>query len=189
MMVAEDYEQEVSIFLSPERQRSIEKKVVTFLISCGIKEFPIDPFDMASLKSIRVLKYSSLDDEKRIACIKGGIEAYTDYKGKSCSIYYDESRSNGNIRFNIMHELGHIELGHKEDSDLADKIADHFAGYAIAPPPVIDKLGCETVYDIMSAFDVSEKCAEVRLDYFKRWKREPIKDFEKDLLRHLGYEI
>ena len=44
-----------------------------------------------------------------------------------------------NFAFTIMHEIGHIDMGHKHGSQLAEVIANHYAGYALAPSPLIQK--------------------------------------------------
>ena len=160
----------------------IENKVVECLIEAGIKKYPIDPFEIVKNLKIQIMAYN---DRK---CVIEGYSQGGLTRERSIILYNRRCGKNA-IRFTILHELGHIVLGHKGESDLAERLANHFAGYAIAPPPVIDRIDCKTIKVIMSAFKVSEQCAEFRLKYYERWKNHRIKNYEIKLLRHLGYEI
>ena len=87
-----------------------------------------------------------------------------------------------------MHEIGHYVLGHKEPSALAEKMADYFAGYALAPTPIIATKHCYSVTDIENAFRVSKMCAEVCYSRWLNWEKycKQAKDYEVELLKQFG---
>lgn len=186
-MILEDCDVSVPIRIPERFYRDIENKAVECLIGAGIKKYPIDSLEIVKKLAIPIAAYYEVPEEYRSYSLEG--YSLIGPTREPCFILYNERCAKNVKRFTILHELGHVIFKHKEDSDLARKIADHFAGYAIAPPPVIDKMGCKTVNDIMSAFEVTEKCAVVRLDYYNRWKNHQIKNYEKRLLSYLGYSV
>lgn len=186
-MILEDCDVDVPIRIPERIYSDIESKAVECLIDAGIKKYPIDSLEIVQNLGIHIAKYCDVPDKYRLYYLEG-YSLIGPTREKSY-ILYSERYPKNVIRFTILHELGHVVFKHKEDSELARKIVDHFAGYAIAPPPIIDKMGCKTVGDIMSAFEVTEKCAEVRLDYYNRWKNHQIKNYEEKLLRHFGYSV
>ncbi len=99
-------------------------------------------------------------------------------------ICYDDSRNEARIRFTIMHEIGHILLQHREESDLARKMADYFAAYSLAPSPLMDHYHCDDYIDVIDTFDVSQDCAFYCFQRFNNWLHYGggIKPYEKDLL-------
>lgn len=163
----------------------IENSVVNLYEELNIKEFPIDPFDIAKKRGYEVVPYSKIKKEAREILRK------TEASGASirCTngvfrIFYDDSHCENRQRFTIMHEIGHIELGHKEDSVYAEKCANYFASYSLAPSPMIEKLKCDDFIDIIANFNVSEDCAMFSFIRFLRWlkfscKRKP---YEKRLI-------
>ncbi len=73
--------------------------------------------------------------------------------------------------FTIMHEIGHIRMGHKEESDLANRIANYYAAYSLVPSPLFTLLDCKDERDIVKTFGVSEKCAGLCLERCRNWER------------------
>ena len=153
----------------------IESKVADLYSQLKITKFPINPFEIVKKKGIRLIPYSKLNEE----------QLKTLYKLKMCGlnhickdgvfqIYYDDSYNKERQRFTIMHEIGHIELGHKEDSDLAEICANHFASYALAPTPIIGRYNCLDYIDISKKFFVSRECAEIIMRRFENWTNIPI---------------
>lgn len=109
--------------------------------------------------------------------------SYIDPEIKKQVICFDDSQPICRQRFTIMHEIGHIDLGHKHGSQLAKTIANHYAGYALAPFPLIKKFNCEDFGDITSVFYVSDECAYWRFNSYQNWLKYQIKKkYEKDLL-------
>lgn len=68
-----------------------------------------------------------------------------------------------------MHEIGHIVLGHTQESDLAEKEVNFFAKYALVPPTLVHILGITNSYDIARIFNVSNEAADYAYNYYKKW--------------------
>ena len=99
-------------------------------------------------------------------------------------IYYDDGISRARIRFTIMHEIGHILLGHREESVLAKKMADYFAAYSLAPSPLMSLFKCDDFTDVIDKFDVSPECAYNCFERFTNWfyYSGKIKPYETELI-------
>ena len=169
----------------------IEKAVVELYRELNLSRFPIDPFDIAERKGYIVKRYSDLPPVVREMLRdkeRDGISHY-DPEAKTFVIYYDDNKPYTRCRFTIMHEIGHITLGHREESNLARKMADCFAGYFLAPSPLIFISNCEDYMDIANKFNVSPECADICFQRFENWLHyggENFKDYEIALLRLFG---
>jgi Zn-dependent peptidase ImmA (M78 family) len=86
-------------------------------------------------------------------------------------IFYNDKMGKGRINHTIMHEIGHIVLGHTEDSELTDAEVRFFAKYALAPPVLIHKWKFNNPYDISVAFDISLEAAGYVFSYFQKWEK------------------
>ncbi len=169
--------------------RDIERDVVSLYKELHICTIPINPWDIARRKGYKIVPYSHVGREK-VACLKRcGIEggaSYLDKKENSRYIIYNDTylASKSFQKFTIMHELGHIVLGHKEDSELAERLANYFAAYALAPSPLIYKYCCEDKEDLMTIFQVSEPCANICFGRYLKWQTYggKLKDYEIELL-------
>lgn len=97
-------------------------------------------------------------------------------------IFYDDTKSRERIRFTVMHEIGHIVLGHTEHGQLAESEANFFAKYSLAPPPLVHKIKPEDYMDISVAFDLSHECAYYAMSFYSKW-------LHCGDLKYLNYEI
>lgn len=174
-----------NLVLSRKLYDTIEQKVVSLYFEHNIKESPIHPFEIAKNRGYILRPYSELIIE---ACNflrekeRDGT-SYIDPEIKKQVICFDDSQPICRQRFTIMHEIGHIDMGHKHGSQLAETIANHYAGYALAPSPLIKKFNCEDFGDITSVFCVSDECAYWRFNSYQNWLKYQIKKkYEKDLL-------
>ena len=70
-----------------------------------------------------------------------------------------------------MHEIGHIVLGHSEESDLAEAEANFFAKFALAPPVLIHKLGANSPQEVAEKFDLGIQFASYAYGYYLKWQR------------------
>lgn len=104
--------------------------------------------------------------------------------GEGYLIYYDDSHPKVRQRFTVMHEIGHIVLGHKESSECAEKCANYFAAYALAPTPMIWKLKCEDYLYVAKRFWISKESADISFWRYILWIDLPIglKSYEKELI-------
>ncbi len=151
----------------------------------GIKTFPIDPFDIAKRKGFVLKPYSQLSEQTCATLRQHEWSGASMRCDKSCYIYYDDSQVKPRQRFTVMHEIGHILLGHKQDSDYAEKCANHFAAYALAPPPIVWRCKCNTAKEAAKRFDLSMSCAENAVNRSYAWAsaRCDCTDYEKRILK------
>lgn len=165
---------------------TIEKKVFSLYKELNITKAPIDPFDIAKRKGYIIKPFSHLDRSTYINFIQNNIDGISHYDpdAKTFVIYYDDTQGLQRVRFTIMHEIGHIEMGHKQESELARKIADYYAAYALAPSPLIDHYECEDYMDIVNKFDISQPCADICFQRYTNWLKYDgnLKKYEISLL-------
>lgn len=170
--------------LLPRMYEGIENRVVELYKELGINKLPIDPFKIAKQKDYKLIPFST----------NGKIrDMFSDREldGASCCgfyggyyIGYDDTSIYQRQRFTIMHEIGHILLGHKEESDLADKMANYFASYALAPSPLVWLFKCDDYIDVKNIFNVSNVCADVVFNRYTKWQlSHKVRDYESELLR------
>lgn len=134
---------------------------------CDVNLFPIDCLGIIKKLNIKAIPYSSLTRRKREALKEVSKDSY---RIKN-TIYYNDDRSQlveGRIRFNLMHELGHIVLGHLEESEHNENCANWFAGEILAPTIIV--YTCFTHNDegaIVNSFNISNKAADTKIKICK----------------------
>ena len=163
----------------------IEELVVSLYVKHNIKKIPINPFQIAVAEGYALRKYSELPEEACEILRNKNIDGMNlfDKKLNSYVIFYDDSHSKSRQKFTIMHEIGHIQMKHNQESALAERVANHFAAYALAPTPLIYLYKCEDVFDIELTFLISRPCAEYRLQSYQMWEEHQIcKTYENRLL-------
>ncbi|MBQ8374867.1 MAG: ImmA/IrrE family metallo-endopeptidase [Clostridia bacterium] len=173
--------------LTKKKYAHIEKKVVDLYVELDLSEHPLNPFAIAKYCGYVVVPYSLLHNEAVELLREKEMDGIS-YFNQADNLYYigyDDSEVVSRQYFTIMHEIGHIRLGHKEDSALADKEADYFAAYSLAPSPIMEIYECEDFVDIKLSFGVSESCAVRCFDRFIKWELYggKLKDYEKRLLK------
>ena len=164
----------------------IEKAVVDLYKKLRLDQVPLDPFVIASKLGFLVKKYSDLPMDTQIYLKNNereGVSLFDPDIG-TFVICYDDNISYSRIRFTIMHEIGHIMLGHREESVLAKRMADYYAAYSLAPSPLIRKFKCEDYLDISNTFDVSQECAYCCFCRYYKWLHQGgnNKPYENELL-------
>ena len=169
------------------RYEQIERAVVKLYKEQRVHKFPVDPFEIIASKGYVLIPFSRLSFNAFISVMDGKNEAFSFFSPeiKNYVIIYDDDKSLQRIRFTLMHEIGHIVLGHRCESDLARKEADYFAGYALAPSPAIAEYTNSEVQEIVSKFWVSPECAEIcklRCSNWLRYGGAYLRDYERDLL-------
>ena len=163
---------------------SIENSVANLFSKLNIKKIPIEPIKIAQFLGYEVIPYSQIDEEVRIILRNqklSGMSGRTQ-KGKY-RIFYDDSDCKNRQRFTIMHEIGHIQMGHKEDSTYAEKCANYYASYALVPTSVISIYGCDDYIDVANLFCVSDECASYAFDRYLRWAKlsNRLKNYESKI--------
>lgn len=159
--------------LLDRRYEEIKNNVAMLYTKYNVQNYPIDVFKLCKDMNITVIPYSDLSPKEQIAAYTASQDGFfseiEDVNSAYLVIFYNDTMMNERIRFTILHEIGHIVLGHKEHSDVAEAEANFFAKYAIAPPPIVDTIHPEDFYDIMHAFGLSNECACNSMNYYTKW--------------------
>lgn len=146
----------------------IEECVADMYEDLGYADLPVDVFALCDLLKIKLVKYSELKPEA-YACIddlsKDGFMIF-DYNNSCYKIYYNDDMLYERIRFTIMHEIGHIMLGHKKHSVENEQKANAFARIALAPLGMIYVLRLKDVYEVADAFDISIDFSEHVVNHY-----------------------
>lgn len=153
-----------------QRYEEIKEVVAHTLKRGNIKEIPICGFKLADELGIKCIPYSSLSLKKQSACIQLSEEGFT----LDNEIYYNDFQIPTRVRFTIMHEIGHIMLGHPEDDDVAELEANFFAGFILVPPVLVyahDRTNDMDQDQIKSLFNVSNPVAENTYNYYQKWSK------------------
>lgn len=155
--------------LSDERYEEIKGIVVDMFEKYHVSCVPISGFEIATRMGIKVVPYSALEERIRRLILKKGEDGVTGINRGEYTIYYnDDMPTYGRINNTIMHEIGHIVLGHLEESELAEAEAKFFAKYALAPPPLIHKLKLTSPEEIGEIFEISYEAAYYAYDYYQK---------------------
>lgn len=170
------------MLLTNEKYEEIKRSVLSAYEETGISCLPIDPFEMAQKLYIVVKPYSSLSTANQMNALIVDPDGFVRVEYDSVQdrfnpvVYYNDKAYPPRIHFTLLHEIGHVCLGHldlilegKKLSAVEEAEADFFAKYAIAPPPLIEKTGCESPEDIQETFDVSQICSCNIFDTFQKW--------------------
>ncbi|WP_217596315.1 ImmA/IrrE family metallo-endopeptidase [Cohnella sp. GbtcB17] len=170
------------------RYEKIAECVYHFFIAEDITTFPIDPFSIIKNHGWELYRYSQLAElhGKTIqdicdACQTEDACALRD--GDTFIIMYNDTIENPNrIRFTLMHEIGHILLGHlsdfgetqfnrgglsKSEYETLEREAHGFARNALAPPFIISQLTGKfnryVIDDISLCFMISPSASKTRI--------------------------
>ena len=186
-----------TVRLDDERYEEIKAEVIDMYEECDLHNFPLDAFAIAETLHYKVTPYSKLSQEKLKECLsltedgcselvlnpETGIYEY--------HIYYNDlnGMNAGRIQFTVMHEIGHIRLGHLDDDfDKSDTIkeaeANFYAAYSIAPPPMVDQYECETPEEVCERFNTSYEMGYNALVRCQKWLRHSkfYEDYEVHML-------
>lgn len=169
----------MDIKLSDDRLEEIKEEVANLFKDCNICCVPINGFEIASKKGVKVFPYSCKSEKIKEQCLKESEDGFSILKDNQWYIFYNDEKSFGRINNTMLHELGHIVLDHTEDSELADKEAKFFAKYALVPPVLVHKLKLKTIQEIVDVFDVSYEAAKYALIYYHKWLNYGFKEYTK----------
>ena len=154
---------------SDARHEEIKEIVVDMFEKYRVSCVPICGFEIATRMGIKVVPYSALDERVRKLMIKESEDGFTKIDRGEYVIYYQDNKTYGRINNTIMHEIGHIVLGHLEESELAEAEAKFFAKYALAPPPLIHKFKLKSPDEVRALFAISQEAACYAYDYYQKW--------------------
>jgi Zn-dependent peptidase ImmA (M78 family) len=166
----------------------IEERVASLYVEQNINKVPINPFDIADRRGYIVKPFSDLNEQARLRLFTKKLDgtSYFDPILRKFVIYYDNTQIIERIRFTVMHEIGHIDLGHRQESDLARKMADYYAAYSLAPSPIIHICSCEDYIDVANRFNVSHPCADNCFRRYENWFNYGGKAYKEYELRMLN---
>lgn len=167
------------MYLSRQRYEEI-KEIVFFLYrDYGVNTVPIDFEDLADKMGIRLVPYSSLkkDQKKKFLTLSKDGFSNLNKKEKCYYIYYNDDVAWQRVRFTIMHEIGHIVLGHSEYSEKNEAEANFFSRSALAPVCLLMKWEISELEDVVSTFDISYEAAKYICGNLEKRKLSNNKDF------------
>lgn len=103
-------------------------KILDVYRDCEVQSFPIDCYSILRHYGYRIFTYQNIRDinERLYQYCRNYSEDAFRYGAKRI-IAYDENKSPFRIRFSIMHELGHIMLGHSRECAYNEQQANFFA--------------------------------------------------------------
>jgi len=160
--------------LTSTRYDEIDKEVVRMFSRVQITSFPIDCFDLCKQLGYKFFSYSEVKGtakEEFLDASKDGFHCVVELSPNSFEywIFYNDEMIFERIRFTIMHEIGHIILGHTEHSELAESEANHFAAYALAPPPLVHRAGVEDYCELAAIFGISIENSFYAMRRYNSW--------------------
>ena len=175
----------------------------------NIVEFPIDPFELIKKFGWKLLTYQEM--ARKEGCTVRDIsdcfgnDGYSIFNGKRyCIAYNSQIGSNGRIRFTLMHEIGHIILGHlkdfevtsafsnklsKEEYKILENEANCFARNVLAPAPLIRDLSFwDKTLKICDFFNITYTANTNRMRFLKNdlyyLTSEQIENLQNKYKRH-----
>lgn len=162
----------------------IDLKILDVLKLCNIKSFPVNYEEMVMDLGCLLYKYSELSREKLMKCLLVSDESMKLHN----RIYYNDSMIIGKMRFSVMHELGHIVLGHGEyRSEPLEAEANYFSSHILAPRMAIHYSGCKNHVQVAKLFNISIESAQYAFDDYRRWHRRAaykMDGFDKAMYSH-----
>lgn len=191
---------DIKPILSANLYKRIEEDVVKLHIELQLS-IPVKPAEVAERLGYIVRTFSELySEENDLSELRMGKDgkrrdglSFYDTKLKKYVIWVNDidSRNKEHNGFTIMHEIGHIRMGHKGDSQLAEMVANYYAAYAMVPSPLPNLFKCLTFVDIANIFKVSLGCANNCFKRFINWisYSGPTKQYEKDLVTYYKNQI
>ncbi|MBO8158859.1 ImmA/IrrE family metallo-endopeptidase [Thermosyntropha sp.] len=195
-------------YIKPRFKRTAQIAAQT-LISHGVNQLPVnekmfikqhDNWELMTYTEFG--KINNLNEEEVIFIIGSfdGCAFYDADNNRYLIIYNDNPlwiENPQRIRWTIMHEIGHILLGHLEETQEAmitraalgnqkykifEIEAEYFAANILAPAPVLFKLNLFSVEEIMKICNISKTAAENRLKHLlKRMKKGKLFDDDFDI--------
>lgn len=153
-------------------RENILKNVLNVFITCRIKTFPIDCFDLLDQYGYSVVTYQKVklqSEELYQMCHEYSDESFRD--GTHRIIAYNDEKPSRRIRFSLAHELGHHVLGHTKDTKDNEMEANYFASCLLAPCMAIHYCGLKTPRDVAQMFQLSDEASRIAFEHYQSWHR------------------
>ena len=180
--------------LCDDTYEEIKNEVIHLITHYEVNCMPISSFEFATKMGITLRPYSCLTEDELEVCENLSQDGFAFIHRLDESIYYNDQIQYDRMNMTILHEIGHIALGHKInfESSLFEKEqceaeANFFAKYAAAPPPLVHRILPKSPEDIMYAFKISFEASFNAYNYYLKWLRNyekegEYKDYENKLL-------
>lgn len=158
-------EESVGIKIPGRRYDAIEEAVLEMYLKADIHEIPVPMQAIADAFDYEVCSYQMAGGELEETLLQCSPDATTvQYPShERVTIFYNAGQPLLRQRFSFFHEVGHLILGHKEESALAEKEANHFAATALCPLPLLEHHRISDVESIVQVFEISKDCATNRV--------------------------
>lgn len=178
--------------LASYRYEEIKKATVDFFSKYHIDCTPISGFEIVMKMGVKLIPYSAYSSSGQNLMLKLSEDGFSIKKSGYWYIYYNDSMPYDRINFTIMHEIGHIYLGHLEESDIANAEANFFAKFALAPPVLIHKFGLDSPFEVAERFAISGEAANYAFNYYPKWLNfsgNHYTDYEVKLCKIFGIAV
>ncbi len=165
---------------------SMDKLAIDIYLDYDLTIFPIDINDLARKMGVKIIKYSSFDDNQRELLLKKSIDGFfIDSPNGPLIFYNDRIEYQGKINLTIAHELKHYICKDENEDEDSEKLADHFGRFLLCPTPYLIYSNIENIYEVMTVFGLTYSAAENAIKSATRRKRfygEKIFDYEQSLI-------
>jgi hypothetical protein len=167
-------------------------KILDVYRDCEIQSFPIDCYSILRHYGYRIFTYQNMRDinERLYEYCRNYSEDAFRY-GANRIIAYDETKSPFRIRFSIMHELGHIMLGHSKECSQNEHQANFFASNILAPRMAIHFAQCRDENDVSSCFQISREAGSYAFQNYRLWRdsvSRDVSDIDEAMYHHFYNE-
>ena len=182
-------DENLKIILPKQLYRKIEKDICKLYKEFNIEKIPIDICDIAEKMGYEVIPVHKDDPIYGILVEKECDGLMIELRDRKV-IYYKADQTKGRQRFTIAHEIAHIRMGHYEESDLANRIANHYASYLLAPEILIFLTKCNDYIELAEVFNVTLDCAWILFASYNRWKNlSNYRVYEIRIAAQFGFNI
>lgn len=162
------------------------EKARQFIRDYGIDWLPVDPFEIAEKMGLEVKTIERLSEEtgidrfrliKSVIDSEDGLAIYDPDTNEYKIVINEQVEPYGRIRWTMMHEIGHIVLGHlndfrqtsitrrnlnDEEYDALEQEAHIFAGEVLAPKYILYRIGAHSPTEIEEICELSKAAARSR---------------------------
>lgn len=187
-------EDEAEIQIPDRRYEQIKDAIAELFRKVDVKFVPVEPMSIAQTLGLGPVPYRSLGRIALPALLEASPDALSCWMlGKEePMVFYNDRKPAARISFTIMHEIGHVCLGHREHSKLAEKEANFFASNALCPLPVLERSGHFDADKVAECFAISQDCARNRMEALSKWKLLPpfrrYRAFENEMRERLVFK-
>lgn len=172
--------------LSKEDYEKMDRLVMDIYFDYRINSFPIDIYDLAKKMGVKLIKYSSFDDEQRQLLIKKSDDGFFVNSPNGPLIFYNDLIAyQGKINLTIAHELKHYICKDETEDEDSERLANHFGRYLLCPTPCLIYFGIDNIYEIMNTFGISYSAAQCAISALSNRKvhyGKKIFDYEQSII-------